>query len=212
VKFFGGGASSGGGTVTSVFGRVGAVVATLGDYVASQVNNDSSVSGATVKDALNSLLAAIPSVPVSSVFGRVGAVVAVAGDYVASKVNNDSSVTGTTVKDALNNLLASSGTPLLTGTALTNADQTLATSERYVMLPGVTSAIRTKTLTPGANGAGFLVEIGTQGNNVVLVNGGTAGGTLYTVLAGTKFAVWVTSDGTDLVNPTFMPLGAEPIV
>jgi hypothetical protein len=44
--------------VTSVFGRQGAVVAVASDYDASQVDNDSSVTGATVKDALNTLLAA----------------------------------------------------------------------------------------------------------------------------------------------------------
>ena len=47
-------------TVTSVFTRTGAVVAAASDYDASQVDNDSSVTGATVKDALNTLLAAIP--------------------------------------------------------------------------------------------------------------------------------------------------------
>lgn len=41
--------------VDSVFARTGNVVAELGDYTASKVTNDSSVSGATVKDALNNL-------------------------------------------------------------------------------------------------------------------------------------------------------------
>lgn len=50
--------------VSSVFGRVGAVTAAASDYDASQVDNDSSVSGATVADALNALLALAP--PVSS--------------------------------------------------------------------------------------------------------------------------------------------------
>jgi hypothetical protein len=48
------------GAVLSVFGRVGAIVATLGDYAASLITNDSGVTGATVKDALNVLDAAIP--------------------------------------------------------------------------------------------------------------------------------------------------------
>jgi len=72
--------------VLSVFGRVGNVVAVLGDYSASLVTNDSAVVGATVKDALNTLqteIASIPAAPVVSVFGRVGAVVAAAGDYAA---------------------------------------------------------------------------------------------------------------------------------
>lgn len=45
------------GAVTSVFGRTGAVVAVLGDYAASLITNDSSVTGPTVKDALNNLIA-----------------------------------------------------------------------------------------------------------------------------------------------------------
>ena len=44
-----------GGAVTSVFTRTGAVAAISGDYVASQVTNDSSVTGATVKEALDNL-------------------------------------------------------------------------------------------------------------------------------------------------------------
>jgi hypothetical protein len=44
-----------GGSVDSVFGRSGVVVAVAGDYTATQVNNDSSVLGATVAAALNTL-------------------------------------------------------------------------------------------------------------------------------------------------------------
>lgn len=45
-----------GAAVVSVFGRAGAVVAAVGDYVTSEIDNDSSVSGTTLKDALNALL------------------------------------------------------------------------------------------------------------------------------------------------------------
>lgn len=45
----------GGGAVSSVFGRTGAVVAAASDYNASQVDNDSSVTGAFVDDALDQL-------------------------------------------------------------------------------------------------------------------------------------------------------------
>ena len=41
--------------VYSVFGRTGAIVSAAGDYDASQIDNDSAVAGATVKDALNAL-------------------------------------------------------------------------------------------------------------------------------------------------------------
>jgi hypothetical protein len=49
------GGGGGGGAVASVFGRTGAVVAAAGDYDASEVDNDSSVTGAKVSDALNTL-------------------------------------------------------------------------------------------------------------------------------------------------------------
>jgi hypothetical protein len=45
----------GGGAVSSVFGRTGAVAAASGDYVASEVGNDSGVAGATVAAALDTL-------------------------------------------------------------------------------------------------------------------------------------------------------------
>jgi hypothetical protein len=43
------------GLVQSVFGRVGAVVAAANDYAASQINNDSGVTGTGVAAALNTL-------------------------------------------------------------------------------------------------------------------------------------------------------------
>jgi hypothetical protein len=52
------GGGGGGGAVASVFGRTGPVTAALHDYDASQVDNDSGVSGATVKDALDALASA----------------------------------------------------------------------------------------------------------------------------------------------------------
>lgn len=47
------------GAVSSVFGRIGAVVATLGDYTSSLVSNVSAVAGATVTAALNALQGAV---------------------------------------------------------------------------------------------------------------------------------------------------------
>lgn len=46
-----------GAPVSSVFARTGAILALLSDYDASQIDNDSSVAGATVKDALETLAA-----------------------------------------------------------------------------------------------------------------------------------------------------------
>lgn len=48
----------GGGAVASVFGRTGVVVAATGDYDSDQVDNVSSVAGATVSDALENLISA----------------------------------------------------------------------------------------------------------------------------------------------------------
>lgn len=45
----------GGGAVDSVFGRTGVVIAVAGDYSASEITNDSAVTGAFVTDALNTL-------------------------------------------------------------------------------------------------------------------------------------------------------------
>jgi len=52
--------------VSSVFGRLGAVVAAASDYDASQVDNDSGVAGATVKDALDTLDGACADVSCSA--------------------------------------------------------------------------------------------------------------------------------------------------
>jgi hypothetical protein len=49
-------------TVISVFGRTGAVLAAAADYLASQVSNDSTVSGTYVHQALDNLLASINSI------------------------------------------------------------------------------------------------------------------------------------------------------
>ncbi|MGR3221383.1 MAG: hypothetical protein ACUZ8H_16425 [Candidatus Anammoxibacter sp.] len=95
--------------VDSVFGRTGVITAALNDYLASLVDNDSTVIGATVKDALETLEAAIPTVPVDSVFGRTGVITAALNDYLASQVDNDSTVIGATVKDALETLAAAGG-------------------------------------------------------------------------------------------------------
>lgn len=48
--------------VRTVFGRIGAVIGVLGDYAASLISNDSSVSGANVKLALEGLYANFQSV------------------------------------------------------------------------------------------------------------------------------------------------------
>lgn len=97
--------SSGGGSpITSVFTRVGAISAQYNDYSASLIRNDSSVSGTTVTDALNTLSGRATGV--SSVFGRVNAVAAQFNDYNSSLIFDSSTIAATTVTNALNILNA----------------------------------------------------------------------------------------------------------
>lgn len=121
-------ASTGASPVLSVFGRTGIVAAQTSDYDASQVDNDSSVVGPTVKDALDTIEPykdasginndsgvsgstikdALDTLDaqsgVTSVFTRNGAVTATASDYDASQIDNDSTVAGTYVSNALDTL------------------------------------------------------------------------------------------------------------
>jgi hypothetical protein len=87
--------------VSRVFGRSGTVTAEDGDYLASQVFNDSAVTGSSVREALNNLES---QSGVSSVFGRSGNVIAQFNDYSSSQIANDSGIAGVTVSDALNQL------------------------------------------------------------------------------------------------------------
>lgn len=77
------------GVVSSVFGRIGAVAATAGDYAASQITDDTGLNGTGTLKALliwlNGKITALVT-GVSSVFGRTGAVTAQSGDYTAAQV------------------------------------------------------------------------------------------------------------------------------
>lgn len=138
------------------------------------------------------LQVAAPAGGVASFNGRTGAILPQSSDY------------------------APFYTALATGALLTDANQTLATSQRYVMSAGTTTAVRTKTLTPSGTAArGFQIEIGTQANDVIVQNGGpggTAGLFSFTVPAGSRFALFFISDGTDVQVTAAMPLAAEPQV
>jgi hypothetical protein len=88
-----------GGSVTSVFGRSGVVVANAGDYAAAQVTNAVSVLGSYADPAWITSLAwskitGTPATGVSSVFTRSGAVAAAIGDYTAAQVTNAVSTLG----------------------------------------------------------------------------------------------------------------------
>ena len=94
------GGGSGGGAVSSVFGRTGAVVAQAGDYSAYQVNNavdqtSSYTNPPWILSLAWSKITGAPATGVSSVFGRSGAVVSATGDYTAAQVTNAVDSTGT---------------------------------------------------------------------------------------------------------------------
>ena len=129
--------------VDSVFGRTGVIVAESGDYDDNQIDNTSTVSGASVSDALDNLdsdkldsvstdatitgdgtsssplsVVSAPA-PVDSVFGRTGVVVAQSGDYGTSQVTNQSTVTGATNTDALDDLQSNKLSTVSTDATLT---------------------------------------------------------------------------------------------
>jgi hypothetical protein len=79
------GGGGGGGAVVSVFGRTGAVAAALHDYDASQVDNDSGVSGSTVKDALDALASADSARVPTSYLDTDGALAANSDSKVATQ-------------------------------------------------------------------------------------------------------------------------------
>ena len=115
--------------VNSFNGRTGVVVSLPGDYDASDIDYDNTVSGLTATDtqsAIDELNAtkqntltfdatptigsnnpvtsdgianAIPSIPVTSVFNRTGDVVATAGDYDASDIDYDNTGSGLSATD-----------------------------------------------------------------------------------------------------------------
>ncbi|HZP20099.1 MAG TPA: DUF2793 domain-containing protein [Bauldia sp.] len=118
--------------VASVFGRTGAVAAALHDYDASQVDNDSGVSGATVKDALDSLasdvssrqagdadLTALAGLSTTGLVARTGAGTAAArtltGPAAGVSVSNGDGVAGNPTLALANDLAALEG---LTGTGI----------------------------------------------------------------------------------------------
>jgi hypothetical protein len=91
------------GTIPTVFGRVGAIVATTGDYSAAQISGlgGAATHGATI--TINGVTCTLDGSctvagggggTVSSFIGRTGAIVAVAGDYTAAQVTNAVDSTG----------------------------------------------------------------------------------------------------------------------
>lgn len=124
-------------------------LSTAGTLDASEINNDSGVTGDNVDDALNTLDAASG---VTTVFTRSGAVVATVGDYSISEVTNDSTVPGTNADDALDDLF---DVGQIRGMVVTRTDTTeigisagrcIANGKRYVQ-----AADTTLSVTPSAS-------------------------------------------------------------
>lgn len=186
------GTGGGGGAVLSVFGRIGAVVAATGDYDGDQVDNVSSVPGASLSDALDYLLANAGAV--ASVFGRTGVVVAATGDYDSDQVDNVSTVTGASVSDALDTLQGEiaavvSATPVRANKGMsastTTADGNLACATAVATTPATSSAAG-GAIGVQVNGVSYLVGDGTKvaADCYFSGNGGTTARALRSVVAG----------------------------
>ncbi|MEX0853646.1 MAG: DUF2793 domain-containing protein [Bauldia sp.] len=153
----------GGGAVASVFGRTGAVVAATGDYDAGQVDNDSGVSGATVKDALDALnggkqaadsdLTAVAGLAANGLIARTGAGTAAArtltGPAAGMSVANGDGVAGNPTLAPANDLAGLEG---------------LAGSGIAVRTAADTWAQRTIT---GSNGVAVAIGDGVAGNPAI---------------------------------------------
>lgn len=181
------------GGVTSVFGRAGPdVVAADNDYDSDQIENISSVTGASLTDALEALEAAIAAVvvPVQSVFGRGGDVLATLGDYTSSLVSNVSAVAGATVSAALDVLASaiSSLSTTVTGLGASKADNaTTFTAGAGLGGGGDLSANRNFDVLPHADGS---IAVGPDSVGVGVLatdaqHGARGGGTQHAAATGT---------------------------
>lgn len=175
-KFFVG-PGSGGGSVVSVFGRAGVVTAQSGDYDSDEIDNVSSVAGASVSDALETLdaeIAAIPAAPVTSVFGRAGAVVAATNDYTIAQLGGTfaGQLSGPATAAVVTGITETSGPTALTFGAIADT-QVLARAGGSVI--GVTAIVGPAD--PSDNGkiprasAGNFVYLAGAPNDLLVWNG-----------------------------------------
>lgn len=143
--------SSGGDAVLSVFGRTGVVVAVSGDYSATLVTNDSSVSGATVAAALDALLALTGTVADGD-YGDI----TVSGSGSVWTINN-SVVTLAKIQDIASNRI------LGRTTAGPGIVEQLSTAGVTAMLDLFTSGLQGLTPASGGGTINFLRADGTWG-------------------------------------------------
>lgn len=155
--------------VSSVFGRTGVIAAVLGDYAASLVTNDSSVSGSTVKDALNTLYTTLTNIDWKPSV-RLAAIVALPANTYA----NGTSGVGATITMTATGVLAVDTTTVNLG------DRILVMAESTTTHNGVYVCT-----TAGAVGVAAVLTRATDFNQgsqfvgaVVYVRSGTGSGPL----------------------------------
>jgi hypothetical protein len=176
---------AGGGAVSSVFGRVGAVVAVATDYTPGFIGAEPALGNPTTNGyVLSSTTAgtrswiAPPSAPVSSVFGRTGAVVAVATDYTPAFIGAEPAL----------------GSPASNGQVLAS---TTAGVRSWTSLPTVPTIAHTTDFLAG-DGAGNAVDSGK-----VVPTGAVVGTTDTQTVSNkrvTKRLGTVTSSATPAIN------------
>lgn len=133
--------------VGSVFGRTGAVVAAASDYDASQIDNDSAVSGTYVSNALNTLNDKLVRVAITAVGGSGGATAGTISVQV-------SDIAGTAIARAVNiKLLISDTDGAGSLDAAANCQFGAATTGTLVIGSGAAAAIVTTDATGLYEGA-----------------------------------------------------------
>lgn len=137
--------------VTSVFGRVGVITAQAGDYDASQIDNDSTVSGATVKDALDNLFNSKISEVVEDTTPQLGGNLDLNGNDINGTGNVD--ITGNVIADIVK----------LRGGVGTQGEMSWSVDEETVQLvmDGTTLHIGQDTFVHARNNTDSIITKGT---------------------------------------------------
>jgi len=158
------------GLVFSVFDRTGAVVAVAGDYTSTQVTNSSTVTGATVTAALNSLFT-LASSPYTA--GTAGQALISNGTTYAPGTNFAAQNLSTT------GALSLGTTPALTGLLRLPAGASAITSRNFlntgdlVVYSSTSSVINVQTFGDTANSTTVIASGSSGGAGVNLSPGGT---------------------------------------